>query len=1361
MTEKEPKDPQQKLVIEKISPVLIEDEMKRSYIDYAMSVIVGRALPDVRDGLKPVHRRIIYAMNEQGMTYDKPYKKSARIVGDVLGKYHPHGDIAVYDSLVRMVQDFSLRYPLIDGQGNFGCFTGDTKIKLLDGTEKSFEELAKLSPDEIFYVYSIDDNGQIVVGEGKNARLTRRNAELIELTIDNGEKIRCTPDHRFMLRDGTYKEAKDLTPDDCLMPGYFDTAQIKEGLNEYLRVFQPASEEYDFVHHIADEFNAQRGIARVFGGPFVRHHKNFNRMDNSPTNIVRMDFLEHLHLHAENITELWEDDEFRELQKQGVKRYYDDHPEVREQRRNIFINQNKQEEFRKENASRSSAGIKRYYSQNPQACAEISMRMKALWEDEDYRSRMRTALANIEKRELSPEEKARIAQIISEKSRQMWKNEEKRSQIVEAISRALSSEKVRAKLSENSRRNWQNPDYRAKYSEDHFSKMALKSWEKPETRVMHREKIARQWQDLSFCDAQRKGVIHSNELRIQQNPAMMSELAACAACTLEKKWTDPEYKNTVMRQKIAGYVAQLLKKYEVITPDVYESNRDKNWIPRIETALKYFDNFDHLLTAAQNYNHHIISKRFLDGHTDTYDITVDGYHNFLLASGVFVHNSIDGDSAAAMRYTEVRLGKISEEIFGDIDKETVDFVPNYDDSLKEPSVMPCKLPNLLINGSTGIAVGMATNMPPHNLGEIIDGITLVIDNPEAGFNDLFKVVKGPDFPTAGFIYGRQGIIDAFSTGRGSIKMRARATIEEIKGKEQIIVTELPYQVNKAKLIENIAGLVRDKKIAGITDLRDESDKDGIRIVMEISRQAQGNIILNQLYQHTQLEDSFGVINLALVDGQPRLLTLKDLMVNYINHRKQVIIRRTQFELRKAEARAHILEGLIIALDHIDEVIKLIRASKTPDEARAGLVATFSLSEEQAKAILDMKLQRLTGLEREKIDAEYSELLKIIASLKELLASEMKILALIKTELADIRSRFADKRRTEIIESTGDLLTEDLIPKEDVVITISNSGYIKRISVDSYRQQHRGGKGVIGMETKEEDFVSDLFIGNTHDYMLFFTDRGKVYWLKVYGIPTAGRQARGTAIVNLLQIEQGENITAYTPVSGFDEKHFLLMVTKKGTAKKTALTEFSNPRKSGIIAISLDEGDKLVSVKLTDGTKNFVIGTKHGKAIRFNENDVRSMGRNAGGVRGIRLLGEDEVVSAAVVEEGSTLLTVTENGYGKRTEFEEYRAMNRGGQGVITIDVSIRNGNVVDIRTVHEDDEIMVTTSKGIVIRVPVSGIKVQGRNTQGVRIMKVDGGDRVVGVARLAKEEEKVVQEKLEDAATEEEKTEMNAEKQA
>jgi len=706
---------------------------------------------------------------------------------------------------------------------------------------------------------------------------------------------------------------------------------------------------------------------------------------------------------------------------------------------------------------------------------------------------------------------------------------------------------------------------------------------------------------------------------------------------------------------------------------------------------------------------------------------IDGQGNF---------GSIDGDSAAAMRYTEVRLAKIAEEILLDIDKDTVDFVPNYDESLEEPTILPCKLPNLLINGSTGIAVGMATNMPPHNLGEVIDAITMVIDKPGITLNELIKVIKGPDFPTAGFIYGRQGIIDAYSTGRGSIKMRARATIEEVKNKETIIVTELPYQVNKAKLIEAIAGLVRDKKIIGITEVRDESDKDGIRIVIEISRQAQANIILNQLYSHTQLEDTFGVINLALVVGEPKLLNLRDLIIHYINHRKIIITRRSEFELKKAQHRAHILEGLRIALAHIDDIIKLIKASKAPEDAKLSLISQFSLSEEQAKAILDMRLQRLTGLEREKIDTEYDELLKTITQLKELLASEIKILAYIKTELAEIKSRFGDKRKTEIIESAGELVREDLIQKEDDVITITNSGYIKRIAVDTYKQQRRGGKGVIGMETREEDFVIDLFIGNTHDYILFFTDKGKVYWLKVYEIPAAGRQARGTAIVNLLQLEKEEKISAYIPISKFDNTHYLIMVTKKGIAKKVVLSEFSNPRKTGIIAISLDNGDKLISVKLTDGKKEVVISTKYGKAIRFNENDVRDMGRGAHGVRGVKLIGEDEVVSTAIVEKDYTLLTITENGYGKRTEFGEYRTMNRGGQGVITIDVSFRNGPVVNIRSVHENDDIMVTTSKGIIIRVPVKSIRIQGRNTQGVKIMNVETGDRVVGVTTMAKDED-------------------------
>lgn len=705
---------------------------------------------------------------------------------------------------------------------------------------------------------------------------------------------------------------------------------------------------------------------------------------------------------------------------------------------------------------------------------------------------------------------------------------------------------------------------------------------------------------------------------------------------------------------------------------------------------------------------------------------IDGQGNF---------GSIDGDSAAAMRYTEVRLGAISDEILGDIDKQTVDFKPNYDDSLEEPSVLPCKLPNLLINGSTGIAVGMATNMPPHNLGEIVDGIIMVIDNPLVGWTELMTVIKGPDFPTAGFIYGRQGIRDAYSTGRGSIKMRARATIEQTKNKETIIVSELPYQVNKARLIEDIAGLVRDKKILGITELRDESDKDGIRMVFEISRQEQANIILNQLYVQTQLETTFGVINLALVGGQPVVLPLKELINQYVQHRIRIVIRRSEFELKKAKARAHILEGYIIALDNIDEVIKLIKASASPDVAREGLIEKFTLSVEQAKAILEMRLQRLTGLERTKIDNEYGELQKTITWLQELLGSETKILTLIKEELLDIKSRFTNKRRTEIIDSAGDIVTEDLIQKEDDVITISNSGYIKRIVVDEYKQQRRGGKGVIGMETKEDDFVSDLFIGNTHDNLLFFTDKGKVYWLKVHEIPEVGRQARGTAIVNLLQLEKEEKINAYIPISKFDDGHYLLMITRKGTAKKTELTEFSNLRKTGIIAINLDEGDKLVSVKLTDGTKEIMIGTKHGQAIRFIESDVRHMGRTAHGVRGIKLVGGDEVVSMATVDKEATLITITENGFGKRTVFDEYRTSNRGGQGVITIDTNARNGNVVDIRTVRDDDEIMVTTSNGIIIRIPVKGVRIQGRNTQGVKIMNVGDNDRVVGVASLVKSE--------------------------
>ncbi len=706
---------------------------------------------------------------------------------------------------------------------------------------------------------------------------------------------------------------------------------------------------------------------------------------------------------------------------------------------------------------------------------------------------------------------------------------------------------------------------------------------------------------------------------------------------------------------------------------------------------------------------------------------IDGQGNF---------GSIDGDSAAAMRYTEARMSRVSDEMLQDLDKETVLMDPNYDGSLEEPTVLPAKLPNLLINGSTGIAVGMATNMAPHNLGEVVDATLMLIENPSSTIHDLMTVLKGPDFPTGGTILGMQGIREAYETGRGRIQLQAVATIEEIrKDKNAIIVNEIPYQVNKSKLIEDIALLVREKKIVGISDLRDESDRDGIRVVIEISRGTDPNVVLNQLYKHTQMQTTFGIINLALVDNVPLELNLKRLLQIYLEHRIEIIQKRTQFQLRKAEERAHILRGLKIALDHLDAVISLIRASRTVEEARSGLIANFGLDEIQAKAILDMRLQKLTGLERQKVEDEYAELMRLIAEYMSIIGSDEKKYSIIKAELSELKQKYNNERRTQIKASHVELDLEDLIPQEDVMVTITNSGYVKRLPVSTYSQQRRGGKGVIGMETKEEDFVENIFIASSHDYILFFTNKGRLYWKKVYEIPEGSRQSKGKAIVNLLELGEGEYVTAMIPVKEFSDDKYLFMATRSGTVKKSSLSDFSNPRKGGIIAVTLLEDDELVNVAQTDGSKDMVLVSRHGKAIRFSENDVRPMGRSARGVRGINLEQGDKVVSLDVVDESSTLLTITENGFGKRTEFGEYRTMHRGGMGVITIVTSLRNGPVVNVKAVREEDEVMITSSEGIVIRIPVKDIRVQGRNTQGVKIMDVRQGDKVVGVARIEPED--------------------------
>ncbi len=705
---------------------------------------------------------------------------------------------------------------------------------------------------------------------------------------------------------------------------------------------------------------------------------------------------------------------------------------------------------------------------------------------------------------------------------------------------------------------------------------------------------------------------------------------------------------------------------------------------------------------------------------------VDGHGNF---------GSIDGDAAAAMRYTEARLSKIAMELLRDINKETIDFQPNYDGEEHEPVVLPSRFPNLLVNGVSGIAVGMATNIPPHNLGEVIDGIQHLIEFPDATSMDLMTFIKGPDFPTGGYIIGREGIRSAYNTGRGSVTMRAKVNIEDHNGKARIIVYELPYQVNKARLVQNIAELVREKRIDGITDLRDESDRNGMRMVIELRRDVNPNVVLNNLYKHTAMQSNFGINMLALVNNQPQILSLKETLYHYLEHQKSVIRRRTEYELRKAEARAHILEGLRIALDHLDRVIALIRGSRTTEEARSGLMEQFGLSVEQAQAILDMRLQRLTGLEREKIEEEYQELMKKINEYKAILADEQLILAIISEELKEIRDKYADERRSEITIGEESILDEDLIPQEDVIITISHTGYIKRLPVHTYKAQKRGGKGVIGMDTKESDFVEHLFVSNTHHYLMFFTDKGKAYRLKAYEIPDLSRTARGTPIINLIQIEQGEKISAVIPVEDFNSAQNLFFATEQGIVKKTPLEDYSNIRKVGLIAIGLREDDKLIGVRLTDGNKEIVMGTKDGMSIRFPEGDVRPMGRSATGVKGIQLSEGDAVIDMDIIDPSSSVLIVTSKGYGKRTPVEDYRIQTRGGKGIKTLNITAKNGPVVGLKVVEEDEDLMIITSQGTIIRMSIDGISEMGRNTQGVRLINIKDDDEVSTVTRVQKNE--------------------------
>ena len=1214
-----------------VKPRIITEEMQESYIDYAMSVIVSRALPDVRDGLKPVHRRILYTMLEEGLKHNAKFRKSATVVGSCLGRYHPHGDMAVYDSLVRMAQDFSLRYPLIDGQGNFGCFTKDTEVKLCDGRNLSFGGLIKEQKEgKKHWTFAFNpESKKIEIVEVERPRLTRKNEKIIELTLDNGKKIKCTLEHQFMMRDGNYSEAKNLKPGESLMPAYFNTRQIKDG-NHYLAILQPFTGRYEFIHKLSDEYNYRFNRIKKSLSPFILHHKDFNRWNNSPDNIERLSWRQHYRVHLKQVKNLWKEkgDEFREKQRESLRKIFSD-PIVRK---------------------------------------EISERSKKLWKD---------------------------------------------------------------------------PKYRTKYPEGHFSKMAKMLWKNPEVKEFHKEKAIKQWQDPKFRKKALANLAKIRKQRVLEKPYYMKQLARKASVSLKKKWKDPYYKEKVIRSKILGYVYFLFKKYSEITPEIYEKERYNNCFPSVKNALKYFHNFSEIITASKEYNHKVIKTRILQKREDVYDLTIEPWHNFLLGAGVFVHNSIDGDRSAAMRYTECRLSKIGEEALKDIEKNTVDFVDNYDGTRKEPVVLPSPVPQLLLNGSLGIAVGMATNIPTHNLSEVCDALIYLIENQKAETKDLFKFIQGPDFPTGGIIYNQKEILQAYSQGKGPIVIRGKTEIEEQEktGKARIIISEIPFQVQKSTLIEHFANLVQEKKIEGIKDIRDESDKDGMRIVIELSREAYPQKILNRLYKFTDLQKTFHLNMLALVDGiQPRVLNLVEILNYFIEHRKTVVFRRTKFDLETAAARAHILEGLHKCLANIDAVIRIIKNSQSREDAEKNLIKRFRLTKIQANAILETKLATLAKLERKKIEDELKELKTKIKELTTILKSPQKIKEVIKKEIKEVRESFGDARKTKVhLQQLGEIAEEDLIPKEETIITLTQGGYIKRINPRTYKIQKRGGKGILGMKTLQDDTVSHFLSANTHDSLLFFTDYGKVFRTQVYEIPEGQRVARGRGLLNFLEIAPEEKVLSLFPLGKEDMDSnikYLVMITQDGIIKKTALGEFENVRRSGLIAITLKKNDLLKKICKSTGGDEIILATKKGTAVRFKEKDIREMGRQASGVKGIRLKGKDNVVGMDIIRNPKSeirnpklteyLLVVTEQGYGKRTDLKEYRLQGRGGSGIKTANITPKTGDLVaSFLLSGSEEDLIVISQKGQVIRTNISQIPKLSRSTQGVKLMKLEEGDRV------------------------------------
>lgn len=1233
---------------ERIVPRVIEEEMKQAYVDYAMSVIVGRALPDVRDGLKPVHRRILYAMQETGMFYNKPFKKCARIVGEVLGKYHPHGDTAVYDALVRMAQDFSLRYTLVKGQGNFGsldgdkaaamryCLTGDALVM----TDKGLIPIQTIPNKE----GKLDLTILNYQGRKKKAIkfFNSGKHKIIKITTEQGYELKGTFNHpvlcwavnEFGLPSLSWKLLKEITTKDhaIINRNFALFSKNNPSLKGYSPKPLPREKRVSLPAEMTPSLAFLLG-ALVSEGSFHQKKIIFNNQDLKFYDAVKQSVLKifpGVSLYERKIAgncqefELYHQRAVRFLENIGLKKAKADGKEIP-----FVIFSSNKETIRQ--------FLKSLFEGDGSVTLIIDKRHRGKSINLNYVSKSKKLLSQLK---------------------------------VLLLNFGIAS----SSLHQDKRNN--------------CYKLLIPG--------RHNTKLFRE--EIGFFSVKKNSILDSIK---EINKSRMSKMDFIP------------YLNNYLRK---NYPSSFINKNNF---DRY-NNLEKNYFRLLKILKPSDQNLVRWLLKHKYFFNKVKIIEELPGKETAYSLKVDSPCHSFIAQGFINHN------------TEAKLTKLAEEMLQDIEKETVAWKPNFDGSLEEPEILPAKVPNLLINGSTGIAVGMATSIPPHNLGEVCTAIVKLIESPEISTEELMKILPGPDFPTGGEIVCGNSLFYAYKAGRGKVVIKS---VVEREG-DKLVVKEIPYLINKTELIEQIAELIKDKKIKGVRNLNDESDREGIRIVIELKKETDPQVVLNQLYKYSRLKVSFSINLLALVDNEPRILNLKELIKHHIDYRKEIIRKRTEYDLKQAEERTHILEGLIIALDNIDEVVPGIKKSKTVEEAKEFLIKTYYLTEIQAKAILEMRLQKLASLEQEKIKTEHRELKIKIGEYKAILASEEKVLGIIKTELKELKENYGDERKSKLVESVEEgeeVDIRELIEKETVVLTLTNSGYIKRIPLNVYRTQKRGGKGIMATGMKEEDLVESLFVCSTYAYLLLFTDQGQLYWLKVYEVPEGSRQAKGKHLTNLVSLKEGEKISAVIPVESFGEG-YLFMATEKGIAKKTNLMDFSKPRKDGIRALTLDEGDRLVGVALTDGNKQIILASKKGMAVRFKESDVRAMGRTAKGVRGIKLAG-DRLVGMIVAEEGKNILTITEKGYGKRTPIEDYRLINRGGKGVTNIKITEKNGEVVSVMQVDGEEEIMLVSKSGTAIRVNCKDISQVGRATQGVRIMRLGERDLVVAAAKIVKEE--------------------------